>query len=246
MNKKILIIISSILFSLILWGSVTLSSSYFTTISVPVKLTSIPKGYGVGYKSLKETNLKIKGEGWKLISLTLGNTEEYIVPTGKEPESKFVRLSNALGDNPWLSSGLQVFDISPDTMTFRLEKLHDKSVIIKPDVELDFKPGYGLVSPITIVPESLVIYGPQSLLKNINSVQTISKTYSNLDDAVSERIDLKKLENISFNRYSCDIKFEIQKIVDRSFDNLPIEIRNVPKGESLVLIPSHDGFDWFV
>ncbi|MGE5681032.1 MAG: hypothetical protein ACM34K_09155, partial [Bacillota bacterium] len=188
MNKKILIIISSVLLSLVLWGSVTLSNSYFTSITVPVKLTGIPQGFGVSYKSLRQTNVKIKGAGWKLISIALGNTEDYQVSAVGNAESKFIRLSNSLSDNPWLSTGLQVFDISPDTMTYRLERLKEKTVIIKPSVELNFKAGYGIVSPITTAPESVTVYGPGSLVQTHKSVSTVNRVYDNLDEAVSEKI----------------------------------------------------------
>jgi YbbR domain-containing protein len=239
MNKKILTIISSILFSIILWGSVTLSNSYFTTIFVPVRLSNIPNGYGVGYKTLKETSLRIKGEGWKLISIALGNEEDFIVPAGNiDGDSKSVRLSNALGDNAWLSTGLQVFDISPDTMSYKLERIREKKVVIKPDVELNFKSEYGLVSPIKTIPESVVVYGPVSLLQKLQYVNTTNKIYSNLDEAVNEKVELKKLENINFNRYSCELKFDVQKIVDRKFDNLQVEVINVPKDQSIILMPS--------
>ncbi|MGE5499065.1 MAG: YbbR-like domain-containing protein [Syntrophothermus sp.] len=238
MNKKIVTIIMAVLFSVVLWGSITLSGLYYTTIKVPVKLTGVPKGYGVGYKTLKETNLRIKGDGWKLISLSLGNNENYEVIAGEEGDLKFVRLSNFLADNPWLSSGLQVFDVSPDTMSFRLERLREKSVLIKPDIAIQLREEYGVASPVKVIPESVKVYGPRSIIQKIQYVSTIRMEYKDVADAVSDVLELKSPDNISLDKKQCEIRFDVQKIVDRSFDNLQVDVLNVPRGQSVVLIPS--------
>ncbi|MGE5432575.1 MAG: YbbR-like domain-containing protein [Syntrophomonadaceae bacterium] len=237
-NKKVFSIILAVLFSFILWGSVTLSNSYFTTITVPVRLTNLPKGFAASRMSISEVNLRIKGEGWRLASLILSNNLEYNVSAGRDSQSKNINLRNALGENAWLSSGIQLFDLYPDFLSVSLERITERKIKIRPDLSISFKQDFGLVSNIKVIPDSVVVYGPGSIVKNLAAVPTIKRSFNNLDDKILERIDLQNIPGLTYSNGSCVIKFDVQKIVDKTLENLEVEVRNTPRGEDLVVFPS--------
>ncbi|HEX2867627.1 MAG TPA: hypothetical protein VHO03_11330 [Ignavibacteriales bacterium] len=237
-NKKVFSIVLAVLFSFILWGSVTLSNSYFTTIRVPLRLTNLPKGFAVSAMSIPEVNLRIKGEGWRLASLLLSNNLEYYVSAGLDSQVKSINLRNALGENAWLSSGIQLFDIYPDNLSLRLERITERKLRIKPEIGLNFRQDFGLTSDIKVIPESVFVYGPASIINNLDAVPTVDKNLSKLDDRVLERIELLPITGLSYSVNSCVIKFDVQKIVDKQFDNLEVEVRNTPRGEALVVFPN--------
>lgn len=237
-NKKVFSIILAVLFSFILWGSVTLSNSYFTTIRVPLRLTNLPKGFAVSSLSIPEVNLRIKGEGWRLASLMLSNDLEYYVSAGLDSQIRSINLRNALGENAWLSSGIQLFDIYPDHLSLRLERITERKLGIKPEIGLNYRQDFGLASDIKVIPESVFVYGPASIIKNLDAVPTVDKNFSNLDDRVLERVELLPITGLSYSVNSCIVKFDVQKIVDKSFDNLEVEVRNTPRGENLVVFPN--------
>ncbi|MEI7811746.1 MAG: hypothetical protein WCJ01_04895 [Ignavibacteria bacterium] len=237
MNKKFVTIIFSVLFSIILWGSITLSGTYFTTLKVPVKLTNLHKGYAIEDISTKETNLRVKGEGWKLASLLLSNGFEFFVSTGSNHEYNSVKLSKSLSENPWLSSSLQVFDISPDTMTFRLEKIQKKRFKIKADITLNFRTNFGIISPLRVIPDSVTVYGTRSMLSGVDYIPTLPRTFENLDENVSLYTSLRQIDGFRYEKNSCEITFEVQRIADRKFEDIPIETTNVPDGYTITLLP---------
>ncbi|MGE5400134.1 MAG: YbbR-like domain-containing protein [Ignavibacteriales bacterium] len=238
MNRKIISIIAAILFSLVLWGSITLSNSFFTTIKVPVKLINLPRGYAVGSISAKNVNIRVKGEGWRLVSVVLRNDDEYLVSAGLDSMGKSVNLKNALAENAWLSSGIQLMDIYPDILTFRLERMVEKKVRIKPDLNLGFKPDYGLASSVNVTPDSILVTGPKSLVSRLEEIPTVKRDFVNLDENVTDRVELLSLNGLNYSRNFCTVKFDVQKIVDRSFENLEVKVNNVPRGEELVIFPN--------
>lgn len=238
LNKKVFSIIFAVLFSFILWGSITLSNSYLTTLRVPVRLTNLPKGFAVASMSIPEVNLRIKGEGWRLASLILSNNLEYYVSAGLDSQARDINLRNALGENAWLSSGIQLFDIYPDILSIRLERITDRKIKIKPDLNLSFKPDYGLVSDVRVIPESVMVFGPGSIVKNLDAVPTVKRNFINLDDRVLERVELQQIPGLTYSANSCVVKFDVQKIVDKAFENLEVEVRNTPRGEDLVVFPN--------
>ncbi|HEX2963536.1 MAG TPA: hypothetical protein VHO43_17200 [Ignavibacteriales bacterium] len=237
-NKKVFSIVLAVLFSFILWGSVTLSNSYYTTLKVPVRLTNLPKGYAVSRMSVNEVNLRIKGEGWRLASLILSNNLEYFVSAGLDSQSKTINLRNALGENTWLSSGIQLFDLYPDLLSVSMEKITERKLKIRPELSMNFKADFGLVSGIKVIPDSVVVYGPGSIVNSLEAVPTVSRIFKSLDDKVLERVDLKNIPGLSYSTGSCVIRFDVQKIVDKAFENLEVEVRNTPRGEDLVVFPN--------
>ncbi len=238
MNKKVISIISVFLFSVILWGSVSLSNNFTTRIKVPIKITNLPEGFIVGSTSEKEITLNIKGEGWKLISLFWGPQPEYSVPIGANYDSETYNLKDALKENEWLANGIQVYDIYPNKVSFKIERIKEKRIKIYPNIQLSFKQEYILGSDINISPESILVYGPKNLLNQFDSLPTIKKYYTELESGVDEQIEIQPVDGLIYESNFCSLNFDVQKVADKSFENLEVKINNVPPSRELLLFPN--------
>lgn len=238
MKKNLHIIIISIIFSIILWVSISLSNDYYATFKIPLRLINFPEGYTIGSKIPDYISVKLKGEGWKLAALKLGREADYVVAAGNETGKRFVNLYNYLVDNQWLSSDIEVIDISPDTLSYDVEKIASTRAEIIPNLNLNFKPGFGLATPMIVKPETTVVFGPMSKIKNLRAVATARLSLNNLDDKVDEKVPLEKIPEINFSNSNVNIFLNIQKIVDKNFDNLPVKIIDVPSDRNVVLLPN--------
>lgn len=238
MNKKIISIISAFIFSVIIWGSVSLSNSYLINISVPLKLLGMPHGYTSGARTVKEINIRLKGDGWKLASIMLSRNLEFIVPAGLDSGRRFIRLNDAISENTWLTQGIQVYDIAPDTLSFRIEKIRQKLVRIYSKLNLEFKPEFGRTSDIRIEPDTVLIFGTRSTLKNLDSIPTVNKSIFDLESSFSDRIELAQLEGISYKYNYCNVSFDVQRIADKKFEDIPVKIQNIPQNQDLILFPN--------
>jgi hypothetical protein len=237
-KKNIPIIIAALLFSFILWGSISLSKDYFVTIDIPIKIINFPDGYTTGTQLPEKVTMKIRGNGWELIGVNLSSESQYLISAGWESGKKYVNLYNFLTDNQWLSSDMEVIDISPDTLSFLVEKITEKKVRIEPDLDLSFKPGYGLASKIEIYPESTNVLGAVSVLNNLNSVQTEKAEFSDLNSRIIEILNLQENLGMTYEVNSVTATIDVQKIVDKNFDNLLVEIHDIPADRDVVLLPN--------
>lgn len=237
-RKNIHIIIISLFFSFLLWGSISLSKDYYITVDFPVKVINFPEGYSSGTRLPDKISAKIKGNGWKLVSVNLGAETEYIISAGYDTGRKYVNLYNYLSENQWLASDIEVLDLSPDTLTLFIEKVKEKRIKIEPDIELKFKPGYSLASDIIIYPDSTDIIGPESQIKYLNSISTEPVELTGLDRRTIEQAKLKNLQGMKYNINSVTINFDVQKIVDKNFDNLPVSVLDIPGDREVVLHPN--------
>ncbi len=238
MKKNLHIIIISLLFSIILWISISLSSDYYTNLDIPVKLIDFPSGYSTGSLTPQSVSVKIRGKGWKLITFYLSSADYFLVPVGTRIGKRSVRLSNYLVDNQWLTSDLDVSSISPDTLSFIVEKTISRKLPISPDLNYVFRSGYGLASPISINPDSTIVTGPATYVEKLTSIPTKAIEFENLETLITRRVPLKKIFGMEYNDNSVQVTLDVQKIVDKNFDNLLVNVVDVPKDRSVLLMPN--------
>lgn len=237
-RKNIHIIIISLFFSFLLWGSISLSKDFYINVDIPVKVINFPEGYSSGTKLPEKISAKIRGNGWKLIAVNLGAESEYIISAGKDSGKKYINLYNSLSENQWLATDMEVLDLNPDTISIYIEKLKVKKVKIEPDVNLNFKAGYGLATDIKVTPDSTTVSGPASFVENLNSVLTERINISELDTRKVEQAFLKNIPGMNFKVTSVTVNLDVQKIVDKNFDNLPVSVIDIPGDREVVLLPN--------
>ncbi|MBN1301374.1 MAG: YbbR-like domain-containing protein [Melioribacteraceae bacterium] len=237
MKSKIVTISSIAIFSIVLWVFISFSADYSATIKIPVKFHNIPEGYALKNISAEDISLSLKGEGWQLAQLTFGTSHYLDIVIDETAISDEVGVRNSLEQSSWLPSSLQLMMIEPEQINYSLERINYKNVKISERIKLNFKPGYGLVSDITIEPDTIMISGPKSVIQNIDTVYTEKVTVNSLDAEYSQEITLAEIENVTFPFKQVFVKFDVQKIVDKTFENVFVERRGVPPSRDLSLFP---------
>ncbi len=237
MKRKILTISLIISFSVLLWIFVSFSGEFSITLNLPVKVVDIPTDYSISSVSASNVSISLKGQGWQLAQHTMGRDPKFFIPSPKVVGENEISARNVLGLNSWLSTSLQLAEISPEKIKVKVEKTISKKVAIIPVVALSFKSGYGLVSPVKIEPDSVEIKGPESIVDDITIINTKTKALSNIENSESLNLDLDKRKFVSISADECKVSFDVQKIVDKTFDDLILETRNMPSRYELMLSP---------
>lgn len=237
MKKNLYIIIASVLFSIIIWISIALSDDYYTTLNLPINIIDFPDGYATASRIPNEVSLRIKGDGWKLLGIELGSQEFFQVSANRDSGMISVNLLNSLEDNPWISSGMLLLDISPKNIRFVVEPTVRKKVQVIPDITLNFKEGFGLAHEITISPDSVVILGPKSAIAKTENFKTKSITLNELDKKIKLNLELETERGFYALQRFVTADVDVQRIVEKTFSNIPVKISNIPNDRDLVLIP---------
>ena len=238
MNKKINIIIVSLIFSVLLWVSISLSNDYYTTIKVNLKVIDLPYGYTTASKFPPNIVIKLKGKGWKLAAESLGSESDFFVSAKYDSGKINLNLYNSLSENRWLANDIEVININPDTISLRVEKIASKKVKILPHLNLSFKQGYGLAEPVYIYPESTTVYGPWSVINNFTSLPVEYTSYIKSDSRIQQKLSLTHLPGVSYDDNSAVIFLNVQKIIDMNFNDLPVKIYDIPANQDIIILPN--------
>lgn len=238
LKSKISIIVFSVLFSIIIWGSVTLSNEFFSTSSFDVNIINQPNGYASGKSNPQTVFVKLKAKGWQLISLSVGSKVNFNVSADNDSGKISVDPYNEIDENNWVSSGINILEINPREISFVVEKIKYKKLKVVPNAELSFSDGYGLATPINIYPDSVLVAGPTSILDTLKSIKNIRVKLTSADSKTSIITEVETLPGFTVDRNKVQLTFDVQRIVEKSFEGIKVVITDIPKDRDIVLIPN--------
>ena len=136
-------------------------------------------------------------------------------------------LSYVLTENHILSPvKVEITRIHPSQITVRIEELIEKSFSIKPRYQGTPKKGY-LMRDIRIIPDTLTMRGPRSVLEKLDHVSAHEIELEGLKESVTMRVDLDLPrgnvqiidQNVDF--YSAEITIDSLPIKKR-FSKIPV------------------------
>jgi hypothetical protein len=238
MKNKIPLIIISIAFSVIIWGTISLSEEYYANVNVPLRVVGFPKGFTIGNEIPDNITIKLRGIGWKLFAVNIGKDVAYNISVNGDSGIIQIKLMDHLTDNRWMLSELDIIDIIPNSLLLSIERRIKKKLPIVADLSLDFKAGYGLAKQVVLEPDSIVIDGPHSVVNSLTEIKTKEIKLSSLDKLTIKNIDFIYLPGTSFGTKFVSVNLDIQRIVDKQFDDIDVEVLDVPPDRDVILLPS--------
>ena len=238
MKKKIYIFIAAIIFSFILWGSISLSDFYYTDVDLKLVLTDFPSGYTSGSNIPGNVSLRVKGQGWRLVTLKIGADSDFKVSVRGDSGQKVLGIAGNLTNNRWILSELEVIDIAPDTIICNIEKIISKKLPVLPQINLDFKPGYGLASGLIFSPDSIIVSGPASEVRRMEQVLTEEIELTSLDSKIRKILKLPEKRSYTYSSQTVNVTLDIQRIIDRQIDDIEVEVLDVPPDKEVLLFPN--------
>lgn len=237
MKKKLPIIIASFLFAVIIWISVLLGNSFIYRIEVPLKISLNDNDVAIKSSLPSTVVLNLNAQGWKILSILFTKDISFrCMLLTKENVFRYP-LANGASENQWLNSEVKVVDVSPAFIQVELDKKISKRVKVNPVADLDFKKGFGLARQLNVFPDSVTILGARSLLHQINEVNTNALSLKNISNQFIEQVGIDVKPGIEASPSFVKVYGDVQKNVDREMENIPIEIKNIPRDKTILLLP---------
>lgn len=238
MRNKIILIVISFIFAVIIWGSITLSDQFFSSYVFNIKVINTPQGYVCGVTNPSKITVKIRSKGWQLLNLNLNSGSEFYVSAGGDSGLINVDAYNQISENSWLGAGVSIIDITPRSISLKIEKIAYKKLKIEPNTDLSFQDGYGLATPIKVSPDSVLAAGPKSIIEKTNSVKTNLVIKKSLDKKTNVFTELESIPGFEFQNTKVELALDVQRIVDNLFNDIKVTVNDIPPDRDVVLIPN--------
>jgi YbbR domain-containing protein len=238
-ERKFPIILFSLIFSIMTWTSVNLGNIFQTTIEVPVKIENLRVDQAIAIPLPGTVRFTIQGTGWQLLNTLLTPNLYYTIDFSTLSRKNFLFTSRELNERVNLATSIHVLATAPETVVVRLDDRISKTVPITPMLGLTFREGFGIVGHIVTSPDSITISGARSLLSRISEWKTTVMTLTDIN--APARVQCTLSDTLQFEIARPDtlitVRFDVQPIAERTIEDIPIEIMQVPENRNVVLIP---------
>ncbi len=238
MEKNIKILILSFLFAFALWLYINLNLSYSLDISIPVEIQST-KAQALTEEIPNTIDIKVKGKGWDLLSILISKNLIYNLDISKLKKDSKIITEQFVNERLNLQQNVSILEINPDTININFDKVFEKLVPVRNNITVNLKEGYGIIGQPILSPDSVRIQGAANLLNKIKFISTESKVINNVNTDISGVVNIKDtLANlIKVSPFQIGYKYNVQLSAEKNFDEIIINVLNVPQDKEVLLIP---------
>jgi len=231
-NKNWKAILLCVFAAAIFWIFNSLNKSYSASIDFPLAFDFDEEAY-IPVKPLpREVKLNVSGLGWDLLRKSSGlKVPPLRIPLENPSEVKKIVGATLPPLFTTQMEGLQINFVMTDTLHIQIDpKIKWKVLVTLDSVDQYIREGYGLSSAVSIVPDSVWLEGPQSLLQAFSKKVALQPDIRNVNSQVNEIVEIGFPGDLIFaNPNTVNIRFSVSRLIQRS-DSADLEILNMPKG----------------
>lgn len=231
------VVVLSFLGATTFWFFSALGKQYNTRIKAPLELVYDSDSLILMRPIQKYVEVDVTGGGWDLFRqrLWFGN-DPILIDTDNPASIKFLTRPTIL---PMVSDHLKQFQINflyTDTLHIDIDRKVSKQVTLAVDsLAISLEDNYRIVSPIAVMPDSAIVYGPKRFIDTLEGIYIIPVEAQEIDRGFDRFLTLGLLEgfSISSEPSTANVKFEVER-----FENLQmpvkLELLNFPEDSSVL------------
>ena len=215
----------------VFWFFNALNKSYTTNLNFPLSFDYDRENFVPVRNLPAQVRLNVTGNGWDLFKRSAGvKLVPLEIPLERPSDVKKI-VGNTL--QRFFSTqvdGMELNFVLTDTLYVDLEPKAGRWIRLTMDsIQFNLKKGYGLVSEVSILPDSIFVEGPQPLINRIKEPFKLRLRQRNIDESFSEdvEIDLPQSDVIKRDPPTVAIQFEVDRMINM-MDSVKLTAENIP------------------
>ena len=130
--------------------------------------------------------------------------------------------------------------VGKDTLQFRLERLLRKHVPVVARIRVVPKHGYTIVGDVLVEPPRVLVSGPESVVRSLDSLATKEVFIDSATADVSGNVALINPlpEKIDLEVNTVHYLLQVQQIGEKEIADIPVRVINVPVGRKVLVRPA--------
>lgn len=238
MKKNFTVYIVAFVFAAFLWVYLTFNLFYNVTLNVPVAVKN-SKTQILSNQIPETLDVNLRAKGWDLLNLLFLKEPVYNLDISGLRRDTRIHTIQGVSEKLNLSADVSVVSVEPDTITINFDNASAKTVPVENNLEIVLKAGYQIVGPPVISPDSVAISGAASVISKIKSIPTKYQKFDNVSSDI--RVDIQLVDtlgkNLDIEPSVVTVYYKIELAAEKEFNDIDIEILNVPADREVLLIP---------
>lgn len=241
-QRKAVVFMFFILFSLILWILIKFSDTYSDSIDFDVKYINVPKDKILLGTPPEKLSVTIQGQGFQILSYRLFTRElELDVSKIQKGISRYYLSKDYLESaiKEVLAKNINLQKLNEDTLYLDFGINKQKVVPVVHRVTANFATDYDFYDSLTVTPSEIEIWGPEDIVDSVSYLETEEVFLNKVDDDINIPVAIiipKELQQLRFNERGVDVKGKVERFSERLIE-VPLIVTNMPQGTVVRVFP---------
>lgn len=223
--------------SLVFWFLIKMSASYNTEKEIGLSY-EIPENAAFVEMPPKTILASINGRGFDLMYEYFVNSAAKAIFDLQDEDISTItqgRIRNTLED-ALTSSSINITNVNVVSIPLRLEERDEKKVPIRLQEEIGFATGYHLLDSIVLMPDSVLISGPASLIDSLDDWSTSLLKLQKLNQTATTELNLSPSQWSGLSIFPDKIQVTVpaEQLTEKSLF-IPVIVNDSP--DSLKIFP---------
>ncbi|QKJ30569.1 YbbR-like domain-containing protein [Mucilaginibacter mali] len=234
-RRRLSVFITCLVLAAVAWVFVALSEDHEYVVKQVLTFKNSPQKRAFHSLQSDTVDVTIHGNGWQMLFSKL-QAGKISIDLHTLEQRNYVVLGTQIGQiNAGRDSSNMVIAISPDTLYFDFTNRMMKRVPVKLMLAINYQRQFGLSDDIGIKPAYVTISGPANRINNISQWPTDSLKLRNINEAYSNRLTLRPVNdgsmtivpktvevNIPVDEFTEKTLYVPVKLLNPDYDNVKI------------------------
>lgn len=220
--------IMCILISAVLWVTREMGKTYQEDVSVSLNYVNMPKSLSLVSQVPYELKITVESTGWGLVKHYLFDEKKITIDVSEIENANIAALDTK--DErivSYLGEQLKVLEVYPEEITFYFEKVRSKKVPVYVPMSVTYEQQYEANGKIIVNPDTIVVYGSQTIIDTIKSVQTELFVKKKQKESFADSIPLIPIKNVTYSSEKVVVSAQVEKFTEQTVV-VPITLINAP------------------
>ncbi len=242
-NKRQHTLLFFITLSTLFWLLIKLSNEYSSVVTYRVIYEKLPVEKLFQNDPPSTIDIRLKATGFKLLQEKINrkklsfNLRKVFF---KEKYHYYILTQNYKGRvQEQLGDGVLLQSFVKDTVFFELGLNKFKKVPVVSNIDVNCKLGFNISNGISLIPDSVVVRGPEIHIDKIKFIETEKEELLNVSENIDKSINLilpEELPKVTFSNEEVQLKARVEKFTEGSFE-VPFEIVGIPDSLKITTYP---------
>ncbi len=229
-----------LLITTFIWFLSKFSREFTATVDAEINYINLPESVLISEDNFKNVSFDITASGFDFLFYKIKRPSVSVdIKRFYKEGNRVVNISN--NDftkiiTAQLNKSIAVKNISIETMLVKLDRLESKLIPVRFSNEIQFEKGYKSIGGISIIPDSVLISGPLSIIEKINELPTETIKINNLKTSIDKTIALQVSNEITYSQKEVQLTIIVKEFTQKTL-TIPVQLINVPSQLELKIIP---------
>lgn len=244
-GREWLLLVTSLVLAVLIWLFSNLSRPYSGVLAVPVIAECNLQGHSNVSANASMLSARCRAEGYRLLREETRRSRHPVRVTIDRADlrhdsgDRFFVTGNVMNGylRPVFGDKVDVEDIITDTLFFTFPAENNKRVPVNFAGDFSYRSQYMASGPLKLTPDSVTVYGEQARLDLVDHVSTGQVQFDDVHESQHGVLRLRRIKGVRISDEEISYELPVSRYVEMRSE-LPVQVRNVPGGRHLDVLPS--------